>query len=59
MSGRYDPPNKERLLSDNPDISSTVELMVAAAEAQLPSKVKDDESASLSGGIYFWRGHKL
>jgi hypothetical protein len=40
MSGKYDPPNKERLLCDNPHIRSTVELMVAAAEAQFPTKVK-------------------
>jgi hypothetical protein len=46
MSGKNDPPNKERLLKDNPRIRSTVELMVAAAEAQFPPKVKNNESAS-------------
>src|SRR5438477_7453400 len=45
-NGKYDPPNKERLLAANPRIDSTCELMVAAAEAQFPPKVKDDESAS-------------
>lgn len=46
MSGKYDSPDKARLLKDNPQIGSTVELMVAAAEAQLPPKVESDESAS-------------
>ncbi len=46
MSGKYDPPNKEQLLADNPRISSTVELMVAAAEAQFPPKVKPEGDAS-------------
>src|SRR6266481_556252 len=46
MSGKYDPPDKARLLTENPRISSTVELMVTAAEAQFPPKVKSDESAS-------------
>ena len=45
-NGKYDPPNKERLLAANPRINSTCELMVAAAEAQFPPKVKSDESAS-------------
>ena len=39
-SGKYDPPDKARLLADNPHIGSTVELMVAAAKAQFPLKVK-------------------
>ncbi len=46
MSGKYDPPNKAKLLAYNPRISSTVELMVAAAEAQFPPKVKDGDDAS-------------
>jgi len=36
MSGKYNPPNKAKLLAQNSRISSTVELMVAATEAQLP-----------------------
>ena len=40
--GKYDPPVKARLLADNPHIDSTVELMVAAAEAQFPPKVKSE-----------------
>jgi hypothetical protein len=46
MTGKYDPPNKARLLKVNPHIDSTVELMVASAEAQFPPKVKSGESAS-------------
>jgi hypothetical protein len=46
MSGKYDPPDKTRLLAENPSISSTCELMVAAAEAQFPPKAKRDDSAS-------------
>jgi len=46
MSGRYDPPEKAKLLAANPRISSTCELMVAAAEAQLPPKVKGAGEAS-------------
>ncbi len=46
MSGKYDPPNKEQLLADNPRIETTVELMVAAAEAQFPPKVQPEGDAS-------------
>jgi hypothetical protein len=46
MIGKYDPPNKTQLLAENPSISSTPELMVAAAEAQFPPKAKRDDSAS-------------
>lgn len=46
MSGKYDPPDKVRLLAENPSISSTCELMVAAAEAKFPPKAKRDDSAS-------------
>jgi len=46
MSGKYDPPEKKKLLAANPRISSTCELMVAAAEAQFPPKVKTDSEAS-------------
>jgi len=46
MSGKYDPPDKAKLLAENPRIDSTCELMVAAAEAQFPPKAKDVESAS-------------
>jgi hypothetical protein len=46
MSGKYDPPNKARLLNTNRQIDSTVELMVAAAEAQFQQKVKSSDSAS-------------
>jgi hypothetical protein len=49
MSGKYDPPEKEKLLAANPRISSTCELMVVAAEAQFPQKVKCDESTSRAG----------
>jgi hypothetical protein len=44
--GKYDPPDKARLLAANPSISSTCELMVAAAEAQFPPKAKRDDGAS-------------
>lgn len=46
MSGKYDPPNKKQLLADNPRIETTVELMVAAAEAQFPPKTKCKGEAS-------------
>jgi hypothetical protein len=46
MSGKYDPADKTRLLAENPSISSTCELMVAAAEAQFPPKAKRDDSTS-------------
>jgi hypothetical protein len=46
MSGKYDPPDKARLLAANPHISSVCELMVAAAEAKFPPKTKMDGSAS-------------
>jgi hypothetical protein len=46
MSGKYDPPDKARLLADNPRIESIVELAVASAEAQFPPKVKADSDAS-------------
>ena len=40
MSGKYDPPDKARLVAANPSISSTCELMVAAAEAKFTPKAK-------------------
>jgi hypothetical protein len=46
MRGKYDPPNKAKLLAENLRIDSTCELMVAAAKAQFPPKAKNDESAS-------------
>jgi hypothetical protein len=46
MPGKYDPPDKAALRAQNPRTDSICELMVAAAEAQFPPKVKDDESAS-------------
>ncbi len=49
MSGKYDPPNKEQLVADNPRISSTVKLMVAAAGARFPPKVKTEDKALCAG----------
>jgi hypothetical protein len=49
MSGKYDPPDKARLIAANPSISSTCELMVAAAEAKFPPKAKRNDSASRAG----------
>jgi hypothetical protein len=49
MSGKYDPPEKAKLLAENPRIDSTCELMVAAAEAKYPQKGKSGESASRAG----------
>ena len=46
MSGKYDPPNKAALLAQFRRTPSTVELAVAAAEAQFPQKVKADHEAS-------------
>src|ERR1700681_2870387 len=46
MSGKYDPPDKAQLLAQFRRTPSTVELAVAAAEAQFPSKVKSDDDAS-------------
>jgi hypothetical protein len=46
MPGKYDPPDKAALRAQNPRITSTCELMVAAAEAQFPPKAKSDESTS-------------
>jgi hypothetical protein len=46
MAGKYDPPNKARLLTDNPHISSVCELMVEAAEAKFPPKAKREDDAS-------------
>jgi hypothetical protein len=46
MAGKYDPPDKARLLAENPHISSQTELMVAAAEAKFPPKTKSDDDAS-------------
>jgi len=46
MSGKYDPPNKAALLARFNRTPSTVELAVAAAEAQFPPKVKADDEAS-------------
>jgi len=40
MPGKYDPPDKAALRAQNPRITSTCELMVAAAEGQFPPKVK-------------------
>jgi hypothetical protein len=46
MSGKYDPPNKAALLAQFRRTPSTVELAVAAAEAQFPPKAKADDDAS-------------
>jgi hypothetical protein len=46
MIGKYDPPNKAALLAEFNRTPSTVELAVAAAEAQFPQKVKADDDAS-------------
>jgi len=40
MSGKYDPPDKAKLLAENPRTDSICELMVAAAGAQFPPKMK-------------------
>jgi hypothetical protein len=44
--GKYDPPNKKQLLAQFRRMPSTCELMVAAAEAQFPPKVKADNGAT-------------
>jgi hypothetical protein len=44
--GKYDPPNKAALLAQFRRTPSTVELAVAAAEAQFPPKTKADDEAS-------------
>lgn len=44
--GKYDPPNKKQLLAQFRRTPCVPELMVAAAEAQFPSKVKTDGDAS-------------
>jgi hypothetical protein len=49
MIGKYDPPNKAALLAQFRRTPSTVELAVAAAEAQFPQKVKTDHEASRAG----------
>ena len=46
MSGKHDPPNKAALLARFNRTPSTVELAVAAAEAQFPPKAKTDDDAS-------------
>jgi len=46
MIGKYDPPNKAALLARFNRTPSTVELAVAAAEAQFPPKAKADDDAS-------------
>jgi hypothetical protein len=46
MSGKYDPPNKAALLAQFRRTPSTVELAVAAAEVQFPTKAKADDDAS-------------
>ena len=46
VSGKYDPPVKAELLAQFRRTPSTVELMVAAAEAQFPPKVKAEDDAS-------------
>jgi hypothetical protein len=48
MIGKYDPPNKVELLAQFRRTPSTVELAVAAAEAQFPPKAKPDDDASLA-----------
>jgi hypothetical protein len=49
MIGKYDPPNKGELLAQFRRTPSTVELAVAAAEAQFPPKTKADDEASRAG----------
>ena len=49
MSGKYDPPDKARLIAANPSISSTCKLMIAASEAKFTPKAKRNHSASGSG----------
>jgi hypothetical protein len=44
--GKYDPPNKAALLAQFRRTPSTVELAVAAAEAQFPPNTKTDDDAS-------------
>jgi hypothetical protein len=44
--GKYDPPNKAALLAQFNRTPSTVELAVAAAEAQFPPKAETDDDAS-------------
>ena len=44
--GKYDPPNKAALLAQFHRTPSTVELAVAAAEAQFPAKTKVEDDAS-------------
>lgn len=46
MNGKYDPPNKARLLAQFRRTPSTVELAVEAAEAQFPPKVEAESDAS-------------
>jgi hypothetical protein len=46
MPGKYDPPNKAQLMAQFRRTPSIPELMVAAAEAQFPSKVKHDDGAT-------------
>jgi hypothetical protein len=47
--GKYDPPNKAALLAQFRRTPSTVEVAVAAAEAQFPPKIKPDDDASRAG----------
>jgi hypothetical protein len=49
MIGKYDPPNKAALLAQFRRTPSTVELAVAAAEAQFPPKAEADDDASRAG----------
>jgi hypothetical protein len=46
MPGKYDPPDNARLLATFRRTPSVPELMVAAAEAQFPPKVKHDNGAT-------------
>lgn len=46
MSGKYDPQDKARLLAQFRRMPSTCELMVEAAGAQFPAKVKSEDDAS-------------
>jgi hypothetical protein len=46
---RHCAPDNTRLLAENPHISSTVELRVAATEAQFPPKVKANHDAPRAG----------
>ena len=46
MSGKYDPPDKARLLAQFRRTPSTPELMVAAAEAKFPPKAQSEDDAS-------------